>query len=85
MDEVLSKLMELRASLGARAENAYCEMISVARRDESLGWEAKVDLGQFRREELNSHVLIGEKLGRHRALSEVCRELDTMTKERENG
>ena len=69
-------LSDLRSRLWARAENAYCEMISVTRRDESLGWEIKVERGEFGRKELDAHRKAGELLGRHRALAEACREID---------
>jgi len=73
-------LADLRSRLWARCENAYCDMISVARRDESLGWEIKVERGEFGRKELDSHSKMGELLGRHRALAEACREIDEVLK-----
>ena len=73
-------LADLRSRLWARCNNAYCDMISVARRDESLGWEIKVERGEFGRKELNSHTKMGELLGRHRALAEACREIDKVLK-----
>ena len=33
--------------LQARADNAYCDYIGLCRRDECLGWEAKVEKGLF--------------------------------------
>lgn len=69
-------LADLLSRLRARSENAYCDMISVARRDESLGWEIKVERGEFGRKELDSHVKMAELLGRYRALAEACREID---------
>ena len=76
----ISLLADLRSRLWARCENAYCDMISVARRDESLGWEIKVERGEFGRKELDSHTKMGELLGRHRALAEACREIDDVVK-----
>ena len=76
----ISLLADLRSRLWARCENAYCDMISVARRDESLGWEIKVERGEFGRKELDSHAKMGELLGRHRALAEACREIDEVLK-----
>ncbi|MCG2680733.1 MAG: hypothetical protein L6455_12340, partial [Kiritimatiellae bacterium] len=76
----ISLLADLRAHLWARCENAYIEMISVARRDESLGWEIKVKRGEFGRKELDSHAKMGELLGRHRALAEACCEIDEVLK-----
>jgi hypothetical protein len=72
------KLKALRERLWARAENAYCDMIAIARKDESLGWEIKVERGGFGRKELDAHIAGGEKLGRHRAFAEVCREIDIL-------
>lgn len=74
------KLADLRSRLWARHENAYCEMISVARRDESLGWEVKVEIGKFGRKELDSHCKAAELLGRHRAFAEACCEIDEVSK-----
>lgn len=76
----ISLLADLRSRLWARCENAYCNMIAVARRDESLGWEIKVERGEFGRKELDSHTKMGELLGRHRALAEACREIDEVLK-----
>jgi hypothetical protein len=73
-------LADLRSRLWARSENAYCEMISVARKDESLGWQAKVDRGEFGHNELTAHCRGAELLGRHRALAEACREIDDVLK-----
>ena len=76
----ISLLADLRSRLWARCENAYCDMTAVARRDESLGWEIKVERGEFGRKELDSHTKMGELLGRHRALAEACREIDEVLK-----
>lgn len=73
-------LSDLRSRLWARSENAYINMISVARKDESLGWEIKVQRGEFGRNELDSHTKMGELLGRHRALAEVCHDIDEVFK-----
>jgi hypothetical protein len=67
--------------LRARADNAYCDMIGVARRDESLGWEIKVERGKFGRPELDAHVKGGELLGRHRALHEAATLVEEELKE----
>ena len=74
-------LLALRERLRARSENAYCDLITIARRDESLGWESKVERGEFGKKELDAHTASGEKLGRHRALAEVCREIDGLLKQ----
>lgn len=71
-------LGDLRGRLIARCENVYCDMIGIARKDESLGWEIKVERGEFGRKELDAHCAAAEKLGRHRALAEVCRELEAL-------
>ena len=76
----ISLLADLRSRLWARCENAYCDRTGVARRDESLGWEIKVERGEFGRKELDSHAKMGELLGRHRALAEACREIDEVLK-----
>ena len=58
--------------LQARADNAYCDYIGLCRRDECLGWEAKVGKGLFGDAELKAHKDAAEKLGRHRALQEAA-------------
>lgn len=76
--ELTDALLALRQSLWARAENAYSDMIDIARKDESLGWEIKVERGKFGRKELDAHCASAEKLGRHRALAEACREINQL-------
>ena len=56
----------------ARADNAYCDYIGLCRRDECLGWEAKVEKGIFGEAELKAHKIAAEMLGRHRALQEAA-------------
>ena len=58
--------------LQARADNAYCDYIGLCRRDECLGWEAKVEKQIFGEAELKAHKDAAEKLGRHRALQEAA-------------
>lgn len=79
-DKDSNSLADLQSRLWERAENAYCDMIRLARRDESLGWEVKVKLGEFGRKELDAHCKGGELLGRHRALAEACREINEILK-----
>ncbi len=62
----------LLARLQARADNAYCDYIGLCRRDECLGWEAKVEKQIFGEAELKAHKDAAEKLGRHRALQEAA-------------
>ena len=40
--------------LQARADNAYCDYIGLCRRDECLGWEAKVEKQIFGEAELKA-------------------------------
>lgn len=65
-------LAELGERLRARADNAYCDYIGLCRRDECLGWEAKVEKQIFGEAELKAHKDAAEKLGRHRALQEAA-------------
>ena len=58
--------------LQAKADNAYCDYIGLCRRDECLGWEAKVEKGLFGDAELKAHKDAAERLGRHRALQEAA-------------
>ena len=69
--EELGTLESLSERLKARAENAYLEMLCCARKDEALGWEIKVERGEFSRMELDAHSAIAERLGRYRALMEA--------------
>ncbi len=64
--------------LQARADNAYCDYIGLCRRDECLGWEAKIEHGEFGEAELKAHAAAAEKLGRHRALQEAANLLNEM-------
>lgn len=64
--------MTLVERLQARADNAYVDYIGLCRRDECLGWEAKVGRGIFGLHELEAHKKAAEMLGRHRALQEVA-------------
>ncbi len=66
-----SELKAMLAGLQARADNAYCDYIELCRRNECLGWEAKVEKGIFGAAELQAHKDAAEKLGRHRALQEA--------------
>ncbi len=45
----------LHDRLQARADNAYCDYIGLCRRDECLGWEAKVENELFGDAELKAH------------------------------
>lgn len=76
-----SLIKALIERLRARGDNAYCDMIGVARKDESLGWEIKVERGTFGRPELDAHVKAGELLGRHRALYEAAALVEDELKE----
>jgi len=72
---LMDALVELAARLTTRADNAYMDMLDIARQDASLGWQIKVERGAFGRKELDAHCDAAEKLGRHRALNEAAREL----------
>lgn len=58
--------------LQARADNAYVSYIGLCRKDECLGWEAKIEKGVFGEAELKAHKDAAEQLGRHRALQEAA-------------
>jgi len=64
--------MTLIERLQTRADNAYVDYIGWCRRDECLGWEAKVEKGVFGLAELEAHKKSAEALGRHRALQEIA-------------
>ena len=75
---VASELTDVLERIRARADNAYCDYIGQLRRDECLGWEIKVERGNFGEAELKAHCAAAEKLGRHRALHEAANMLDEM-------
>ena len=58
--------------LRARADNAYHQYIGQSGVAECLGWEVKVEKGEFGWAELEAHTKRGELLGRHRALHEAA-------------
>ena len=66
------KLKDLLRILNARADNTYCDYIGLCRRDECLGWEAKVEKLAFGDAELKAHKDAAERLGQHRALQEAA-------------
>jgi len=70
-DSAGSELTPLLERLIARKENAYIEYIARCRKDECLGWEAKVDHGKFGENELKAHKDAQEMLGRHRAFADA--------------
>ncbi len=80
MNEMKEKLAQLNHLLGGLAENAYVEMIAAQRRDEALGWEAKVDHGEFGQAELDAHKKAAEWLGRHRGLRRAQQAIDDLAK-----
>ena len=65
-------LTSLLSALRARADNAYIEYVSKCRKDECLGWEIKVERGEFGIAEMQAHCAAAEILGRHRALHEAA-------------
>lgn len=68
----LTTLLERFDALGA---NAYHRYIELCRKDECLGWEAKVDCGKFCAAELQAHKDAQEMLGKHRAFTEAAKML----------
>lgn len=70
-DARVEELEGLADTLKQRGDDAYCQMIEQARKDECLGWEIKVKNGTFGQAELGAHAKCGEMLGRHRALVEA--------------
>lgn len=66
--------------LQLRADNAYVDYIAQSRRDECVGWEIKVERGDFGARELDAHTRRGELLGRHRTLNEAIKLLEELSK-----
>ena len=67
------KLQLILGRLQARSENSYIEYIGRCRKDQCLGWEAKVDAGEFGKDELQAHKDAQEMLGKHRAYAEAIK------------
>lgn len=65
-------LESLVLRLQARADHAYGEYIERLRRDECLGWEAKVKRGVFGQPEMQAHKDAERMLGRHMGLTEAA-------------
>lgn len=61
-------------------DNAYIEYIGCCRKDDCLGWEAKVEHGEFGLDELEAHKRAAEWLGKHRAYARVVDELRTVNR-----
>lgn len=59
----------LRATLQGKSDAAYIRYIETLRRDECLGWEAKVHSRKFGEPELKAHTMAAEFLGQHRAFA----------------
>ena len=74
----METIHDLLRRLTARSDNAYVEYIGLGRRDECLGREIKMERGWFGEAELKAHCAVAEKLGRHRALAEVCRDIEVV-------
>ena len=81
MSDMRDLLGKLKKRLSERSDNEYLRMMETARRGLCIGWEAKLALGEFGREELSAHKDVSAALGRHRAFAQVCRELDEILKE----
>jgi hypothetical protein len=67
--DVLAHLEQLRSSLQGQSDAAYIRYVETLRRDECLGWEAKVKGRKFGEPELKAHTLAAELLGMHRAFA----------------
>jgi len=55
----------------AKSQNAYEDYISKLRCDECLGWEIKVERGEFGKREFDAHCAANQLLGKHRAYHDV--------------
>lgn len=70
-----SPCSQLLERFDAISSNAYHRYIELCRKDECLGWEAKVDCKQFGYNELRAHMDAQEMLGKHRAFAEAAKML----------
>jgi hypothetical protein len=66
-------MKELLTHLEALRDNAYFEYIGHCRRDECLGWEAKIDYQKFGLPEIEAHKRAAEWLGKHRAYANAVK------------
>ncbi len=68
---ILSILNKLLDRLAANGSNTYIKYIELCRKDECLGFDAKIDCKRFGYSELQAHKDAQEYLGRYRAINEV--------------
>lgn len=71
-DHDLTKLVELFESISS---NSYIKYIQSCRKEDCLGFEAKVKSGKFGEAQLLAHKEAQEMLGRHRAFAEAAQML----------
>lgn len=68
IDEIIVKLKK-------QSDMAYIEYLNQLKRNECLGWEAKVKKGTFGQAEYEAHNTANVEFGRHQAFNEVIRML----------
>lgn len=62
----------MKDRLREKADRAYCDMIDQSRRDECLGYAAKLKDGGFGEKELEAHCKMREFLGMHTAYADAA-------------
>lgn len=63
--------VELVRQMQAFADRQYCLGIEMLKRQECLGWEAKVKAGKFGQAHLDAHVQAGRHFGAHFGIYEA--------------
>ncbi len=63
---------DLANTMREMADRSYCDALDYAKRDECLGYEQKLKVGEFGKKELDAHKRVAEMIGRHRGMSPAC-------------
>jgi hypothetical protein len=70
--EIIDKII---GELKQQSDIAYVNYVNQMRKNECLGWEAKVKCGEFGRVELDAHNRASSEFGKHQAFNEAIRML----------
>lgn len=70
------QLRAQRKFLVESANRFYCEACDIARKSETLGWEAKLKFGSFGKAEMDAHAKMNHLFGGHFLIMETLAEMD---------
>lgn len=71
----LAKVRELLEEIKALGDGTYCRALDIARNPDALGWEIKVQRGEFGRKELEAHCDSSRHIGKHQGYADVRNKL----------